>query len=89
VECGQDAALFWQLTFRETQAIIDGSANRLKREHDDRAWLVWHIEALHRMKRLPKLKTLLHNAKPEKKRQTIEEQIAMARMWTAAVNRTR
>lgn len=76
------------MTFRETQAVIDGSVKRFEREHDDRAWLAWHIEGLRRTKRLPKLKTLLHNSKPEKKRrQTVEEQIAIAKMWTAAVTR--
>jgi len=80
--------LFWRLTYRETQAVIDGAANRFRREHDDRAWLAWHIEALHRSKRLPKLKTLMHNARPAKKRQqTVDEQIAIAQMWHAAVTR--
>lgn len=77
------------MTFRETDAVISGSAARFNREHDDRAWLAWHIEALHRTKRLPKLKTLMHNAKPAKRQQSMEEQIAIAMQWTASVNRKR
>ena len=80
--------MFWRLTYRETQAVIDGAAKRLNREHDARAWLAWHIEALHRTKKLPELKSLLHGAKPEKRRrQTVEEQMAIAQMWHASLTR--
>ncbi|CAI2936036.1 hypothetical protein [Aminobacter niigataensis] len=80
--------MFWCLTVREIGAILDGVSNRLKREHNDRAWVVWHIEALSRQKKLPKLKDLLHDApKKSKRRQTVEEQIAIAHRWTAAMTR--
>lgn len=60
-------------------------AGRLRREHNDRAWLAWHIEALHRAKKLPKLDKLL--AKKPTRRQTWEEQLAIMQDWSARVNR--
>lgn len=48
--------------------------------------LAWHIEALSRQKRLPKLETLF-SQKPEKRRQTLDEMIAATVRWDAAINR--
>ena len=80
--------MFWRLTAREISVILDASASRLKREHNDRAWMVWHIEALSRAKKLPKLKDLTHGAtQKQTRRQTVEEQIAIAHRWTAALTR--
>ncbi|MNF18214.1 hypothetical protein D3C80_2221550 [compost metagenome] len=60
----------------------------MKGEHNDRAWLAWHIEALSRQKKLPRLKELTHDApKGPRRRQTMEEQIAIAEAWTAALTR--
>ncbi|MHA6641350.1 hypothetical protein [Mesorhizobium sp. A623] len=73
---------------REIGVILDGVSNRLKREHNDRAWAVWHIEALARQKKLPKLKTLMYGAeRKQTRRQTVEEQVAIAHAWTAALTR--
>jgi len=57
------------------QARLDGATQRLKREHDERAWLAWHTAALYRMKKMPPLKDLLTGAKP-KRRKTWQEQLA-------------
>ena len=65
---------------------MDGSAQRLTREHNDRAWAAWHTAGLGRIKRFPKLKELTLGDK-EPRRQTIEEQIHIARQWTAALQR--
>lgn len=81
--------MFWSLTLRVIGVILDASVSRMHKEHNDRAWLAWHIEALARQKKLPKLKSLLIDAaaaKP-KRRQTVEEQIAIAHRWTAALTR--
>jgi hypothetical protein len=88
VEAGQDPSHFWRLTLREIGVILDGAAGRLRREHNDRAWLAWHVEALSRQKKLPKLKDLTFDApRKPKRRQTVEEQIAIAHRWTAALTR--
>lgn len=83
-----DPGLFWRLTVREIGVILDGAADRLRDERNNRAWLAWHIEALARAKKLPKLKEFLLDApKRERRRQTIEEQIAIAHRWTAVLTR--
>ncbi|MBP2465901.1 hypothetical protein CN204_17665 [Sinorhizobium meliloti] len=87
VESGQDPARFWRLTVREITVILEGCANRLKRQHNERAWLAWHIEALARQTRLPKLKTLLHGAPAGKRRMSPEEIEAVARTWLASRQR--
>lgn len=48
--------------------------------------MVWHTEALHRMKRLPPLKRLLMQAEP-KRRQTAEEQMEVMQQWQKAMAR--
>lgn len=52
------------------------------------AWHAWHVEALARQKRLPKL----HEFTGEKKktrRQNVDEQVAIAMQWTAALTKGR
>lgn len=69
--------------------VLDGVAARLKREHNDRAWAAWHTAMIGRVKKPPKLKEMLHGADKPKRRQTIDEQIAIAMKWTAALSRKR
>jgi hypothetical protein len=57
----------------------------LNREHDNRAWLAWHIVALSKPKRLPKLSKLLAPKKHEpKKPQSWQQQWAIMNQWAAA-----
>jgi hypothetical protein len=60
---------------------------RRTREHNERAWLAWHVEALHRAKKLPKLDALLAKEQRAPRRQTWEEQLAIMQDWSARVNR--
>lgn len=86
MRAGLDPAQFWRSTFREVAACIEerGEADRL--EHNDRAWMAWHIAALSRMKKLPKLAELL--IKPRKAQpvrpQTWQEQQAIWMQWVVA-----
>lgn len=67
-------------------AIISGANERLVREHNQHAWLAWHIAALQRSKRLPKLKTLL--AKQQSHRRTNwQQQMAVMDQWVAHTQR--
>lgn len=69
---------------REIAVILKGAGARLSREHDANAWLAWHIEALARTKKLPKLEEM-QSGKPQKRRRmTSAEMISMAHLWTAA-----
>lgn len=62
-----------------------GALRRLEIEHDGRAWLAWHTAYLPAAKRRPKLKDLMVKRKP--RRQSVEEQIAIAKQWTAVLSR--
>lgn len=84
MSAGLDPGQFWRLTIREIEAVLKGVGARLSREHDANAWLAWHIEALARVKKMPKL-TDMQTSKPAKRRKmTPEEMISMAHLWTAA-----
>lgn len=89
MEAGQPYELFWRLTLREIGVILDAESNRLKREHNERAWLAWHIEALARQKKLPKLDTLMLVDKKPPRRQTPQELEAVTRSWLASRHRKR
>lgn len=76
------------MTPRLIEAVLDGAAARMRTEFNQTAWLAWHIEALARAKKLPKLKDLMSTEAPKpRRRQTVEEQIAIARQWTVALTR--
>ena len=78
-----DAAGFWDLTLREIEARLEGAFERLKREHDERAWLAWHTAGLGRVRRMPRLAKLQSRRKI--KRQTPDEMVAIATAWTRAL----
>jgi septal ring factor EnvC (AmiA/AmiB activator) len=55
-------------------------AQRTRDAYNERQVLAWHVAALQRTKRLPKLKTLLIEDEPQapkRKRQTWQEQMAV------------
>lgn len=82
LEIGQDQSQFWQLTPRLVFLTIEAAARRLEREHNDRAWLAWHVAALTRVKKMPKLQSL--TVKRRRRRpQTWQEQLAICKMITA------
>lgn len=57
----------------------------MRREHNERAWHAWHTAALYRMKKMPKLDSLLQKERKPKPRQTWQEQLEIARMWHEAL----
>ena len=76
VSLGFDAQRFWQITPKEFDREMRGARKRLEREADERMSLAWHIVALDRTKKLPKLETLLISGKsPRGKAQTPEEHV--------------
>lgn len=75
-------AQFWNSTPREIIATLAARNAIAIRQHNERAWLAWHIGALPRMKKYPKLDDL--RVKPQaSSRQSVEQQLAIARMWAA------
>jgi len=87
VAAEQPPELFWRLTLREIAVILKGASANLRRRHDEAAWLAWHIEALARAKKLPKLETMQSKAPRKSRRMTPEEMISMAHLWAAATTR--
>lgn len=81
MRAGLDPSQFWELTFREIDVILAGAADRRRDENNGHAWLAWHIEALHRQKKLPRLDRLLDMGTPRRK--TPEQMKAILRAWTA------
>lgn len=59
LKCGSSVHEFWDLTPRETYAVIRAAEWRMEQEQRGRAWLAWHTAALSRAKRLPALGRLL------------------------------
>lgn len=55
---GLDPDAFWTKTPYEIAIIFEGRNEALSREHNEFAWLAWHIAELPRHARLPKLKDL-------------------------------
>ena len=84
VEAGRDPSHFWGLTYREIDEILEGNAARLKHEHNQRAWLAWHIAMMERANKLPRLDELLIRDKP--KRQSIDQMVAVAKSWSLRFN---
>lgn len=58
-------AEFWALTPRETLAAIEAAAWRTEQAQRQDAWLAWHIAALSRARRLPRLARIVRPADAE------------------------
>jgi hypothetical protein len=82
IEAGQPYELFWDLTLREVTMILEGINRGIRRARDENMVLAWHIEALARQKKLPKLSDMLKaEKKPTGRRQTPEQIEATVRGW--------
>lgn len=75
---------FWRKTPRQIQLHFDGRALALKREHNERAWLAYHVAVLSRIKQIPPLHTLQDRTGVKRRVQTPEEMLAIARMFVSA-----
>lgn len=79
---------FWASTPRQTYRAIKAADRRYEIEEQNRRWHTWHIAALPNSGKFPTLEDfrLPQRADPRPtRRQTIEDQIAIARKWSAAV----
>jgi hypothetical protein len=63
--------------------LIEAAAKRAERDHFGRVWLAWHIAAFQRLKKLPKLESLMVS-KTSRPRQTWRQQLAVMEAWAAA-----
>jgi len=63
--------------------VMEADVRRLEREHNARAWQAYATAALVRAKKMPRLQTLLIEPPKERRRQTWQEQLAIAKAITA------
>ncbi len=72
---------FWEQTARTVQLTFDAGAERLGREHNDRAWMAWHVAALQRSKKFPQLSKLLVQ---RRKQDNWRKQVEGLKNWVIA-----
>lgn len=58
----------------------------MEREHNDRAWMTWHIAALQRVKRIPPLRKLQVRPRRSLRKQSPAEHLAAVKAWVATNN---
>lgn len=63
---------------------MKGGKQRAEHEQNGRAWLAWHTAFLPYAKKKPRLRDLLVS-RPKPRKQSADEQIAIARQWTAII----
>lgn len=92
LKCGVSVHAFWEMTPRETMAVIRAAAWQLEQEQRGRAWLAWHIAVLSRAKKVPPLQALLSSpngkrlegAELEKRRNEFAEMKEKVKRWQAS-----
>lgn len=78
MEAGGDPARFWSVTPREAAREMQAMMARRRADHDQTAWLAWHIEALARTKKLPPLRDMLSTSKRGRRERQDPETLAAA-----------
>lgn len=88
VATGLSEEVFWSSTPRQTYRAIKAADGRFEADERLRRWHTWHRAALPLLKKFPEFEDFqLKTAAPTPtRRQTMEEQIAIARKWSAAVS---
>lgn len=92
LKCGVSVRDFWEMTPRETAAVIRAGAWQMEQEQRGRAWLAWHVAVLSRAKKVPPLQALisapgskrLEGAELEKRRNEFAEMKEKAKRWQAS-----
>lgn len=89
VATGLSEDVFWSSTPRQTYRAIQAADGRFEADERIRRWHTWHGAALPLLKKFPGLDDFQPQvaAPAPTRRQTMEEQIAIARKWTAALAR--
>lgn len=77
---GYDIDSFWDQTPRTLGLAFDAGNEKLRIEHNERAWLAWHTAALHRVKRPPAL-SKLQVARPVSGRPQWQDQLEGLKRW--------
>ncbi len=88
--CGVPAWQFWEMTYREVFAQLQGDALRRRRDRQLALWHAWHQAAFERQKKLPALEPMLRKFEPQRtmsNKELREQVIAMAKAMGALVIR--
>ena len=80
MKCGLSVFEFWDSTPREVHAVIEAFTWNVERKNKSDAWVVWHIAALSRAKRLPPLKRLMSSGKPGKSKRLEGKELDQRRL---------
>ena len=75
---------FWLLTPSELFKMYQHHIKTRKQIMDNMLYHAWHVAALSRQQKLPELSELL-KSKPEQRKQTDDQMMAMARLLNAAL----
>jgi hypothetical protein len=70
------------MTPRQLERCFRAQADIFDREHKARAWLAWHVAALMRVKKLPRLERIA--GRSPTRPQTPDEMLAIIKMLNAA-----
>lgn len=87
---GMHPSGFWELTHAEFMTMYRGFVRARRRQVNDMLYTAWHVAALSRQQTLPEMKALLIDEEPSANQRelTVDEQIDMLRVWTAALGGT-
>jgi len=83
LKAGIDIERYWASTPKEIVLQLEAFRWRQSQNHNQLAWAAWHIVALNRQKKIPALKKLLIKDTQNKKFQTVDEQIKIAKFITS------
>lgn len=67
---------FWGLTPKEIVEVIEANLWGKEQEYKLAGWLAWHIAALERQKKLPKLERIIGSNQKQKKPMTLDKQLS-------------
>jgi hypothetical protein len=85
VTVGFDPDSFWHQTIRTIEIAMQGKNEAARIEHNKRVWMIWHLAALQRSKKMRSLKSMMMKKRPRV--QSIEEQQAIMAGWSEARNK--
>jgi len=81
-EMGLNSERFWNLCPVEVLREIEAAVKKQIRQRNELAWLAWHTAKLHRVNKMPKLKTLMIEiADKKKKKISWQEQFNKVMAW--------
>lgn len=82
MKCGYDQESFWDQTPHTLTLAFEAHRERSIVEHNERAWLAFHVAALQRTRKFPPLRRLMMR---DRRPQSWQQQLAIAKQLTHAM----